>query len=992
MSSSCMGKELPKEKKWGVKDCRARKCPELRKNENTAYPEDGQERCQVFNTMPGTLSCCIKDLGNQDPREFLRHALWSLLSKREKDDPARKKPGKKNCPEKCPYKISKIGTIPGNSTNGYKSREGTVCSCAFTGDILGLGMSGLCYCHVLDIPDQEQQIAALDEAIELHQPGTRCAGICPDGIKRAETMTGEGCPVCKVPIKDITVCPLWRIPAKLLPAQVAKIPEKSETPSADPVESTQKEKKPSRKSSPKEKKKEVMEAAPPIRLTTSTQQVTLFNDPVEEKTVKKPKAVKPEFTPFIQKKIEETRALRDQIFGPDTGFFPDEDMIVLGLNRLQEWYKQKAPSPASFEDYPSCSHCVNMGNCPNPHPACDGCDSFDECESHDPKKANCVSKCLNYFSDCKKARLKGQAEDPEALVPCSGPEIPGVCNECEVLDKCTRRDPHAGCHVEMNEEITKKSLEEAKGDCPDICKKCAITDCEVFDSLSPECLLFHPDARGKRKAACEVAKKSPEQPLQKAGGPTPGACGTCGHHKGRKTFHSSCPRLGELLFKGGTKSAKVLMEETQRDRCEHWVTKEEWAAGNEPEGNPPCDQFDRCTFSDRDRCENILKTTKKVKCLAPVRPKKDTPEWFAALTEAKRRNNPGWLWEVWKHDPAKGEWLYEGTETEAEANALKAQIEETKPAGSKVEFIVKQRPVPDYPLNDIEGPCKVCKIECIDENGADGCWEFEEHSRKLDGDGEPPSPRWGYRKICIISCGKAKIWDEPKKGKKVTPVLVPAREAYTGPLFTLARKYAEHEFEGDEYYILSDKYGLIRPGEEIENYDVSPEDIEGDDEFIDMVQQRAKADPDLAMVKKITVVCGKIHQRIIERAFRGVEIINPVQGLPQGKRMQALKQLIEQEEWHGEFPRTGSCNNCQNSAVNVIMDSCPRLKKGVLADDLYEQTEAKPCEFWGEREGPGGTWLMGKKPALARSEGPYEPDQKLKKPARKSKKKEDPQP
>lgn len=37
--------------------------------------------------------------------------------------------------------------------------------------------------------------------------GTRCAGICPDGIKRAETMTNEGCPVCKNPLRHDKVCP-----------------------------------------------------------------------------------------------------------------------------------------------------------------------------------------------------------------------------------------------------------------------------------------------------------------------------------------------------------------------------------------------------------------------------------------------------------------------------------------------------------------------------------------------------------------------------------------------------------------------------------------------------------------------------------------------------------------------------------------------------------------------------------------------------------------
>jgi hypothetical protein len=52
-----------------------------------------------------------------------------------------------------------------------------------------------------------------------------------------------------------------------------------------------------------------------------------------------------------------------------------------------------------------------------------------------------------------------------------------------------------------------------------------------------------------------------------------GSCGICGHHKGRKTFYETCPRLGDLLFKGGTKSAKVLMDETSINSCEHWIQK-----------------------------------------------------------------------------------------------------------------------------------------------------------------------------------------------------------------------------------------------------------------------------------------------------------------------------------------------------------------------------------------------------------------------------------
>jgi hypothetical protein len=49
-----------------------------------------------------------------------------------------------------------------------------------------------------------------------------------------------------VPFKGLKECPLWRIPAKLLAAPVAQIPEKTEKPDTivvpSPAEMTQKEK------------------------------------------------------------------------------------------------------------------------------------------------------------------------------------------------------------------------------------------------------------------------------------------------------------------------------------------------------------------------------------------------------------------------------------------------------------------------------------------------------------------------------------------------------------------------------------------------------------------------------------------------------------------------------------------------------------------------------------------------------------------------------
>lgn len=90
---------------------------------------------------------------------------------------------------------------------------------------------------------------------------------------------------------------------------------------------------------------------------------------------------------------------------------------------------------------------------------------------------------------------------------------------------------------------------------------------------------------------------------------------------------------------------------------------------------------------------------------------------------------------------------------------------------------------------------------------------------------------------------------------------------------------------------------------------------------------------------------------------------------PESKECKKHRSLTKTEEDpHSE----GTCNNCQNSAVHVILNTCPCLEKGIRAQDLYEKTEATPCLFWGKREGPGGAWLVGKKPVLAWSDGPFE--------------------
>lgn len=60
--------------------------------------------------------------------------------------------------------------------------------------------------------------------------------------------------------------------------------------------------------------------------------------------------------------------------------------------------------------------------------------------------------------------------------------------------------------------------------------------------------------------------------------------------------------------------------------------------------------------------------------------------------------------------------------------------------------------------------------------------------------------------IVLVGCGKEKLSRS-----------APAKDMYTGPLFKKARAYAERV--GDDWRIISAKYGLLHPDEVIEPYD-----------------------------------------------------------------------------------------------------------------------------------------------------------------------------
>jgi hypothetical protein len=222
------------EKKFGVKVCRERGCKDLQKDPK--WP-DSPQQCQVTHGMPGAMSCCVKEM---DAERFIRHISGQLNN----SPYGAQRPGVRNCPKECPYKIfiegEKFVFEKGKpESSRVPAKIGT---CALIGK--SLGECGVCPCNVLGNKFQESQILQIKGAIERCQKVSRdafesghaCSGnSCPDGIQRCDIGDKPVCPLIRVPFADLKECPLWRIPAKTLPATAAAEPVKKSQKSTEKV-------------------------------------------------------------------------------------------------------------------------------------------------------------------------------------------------------------------------------------------------------------------------------------------------------------------------------------------------------------------------------------------------------------------------------------------------------------------------------------------------------------------------------------------------------------------------------------------------------------------------------------------------------------------------------------------------------------------------------------------------------------------------------------
>lgn len=141
--------------------------------------------------------------------------------------------------------------------------------------------------------------------------------------------------------------------------------------------------------------------------------------------------------------------------------------------------------------------------------------------------------------------------------------------------------------------------------------------------------------------------------------------------------------------------------------------------------------------------------------------------------------------------------------------------------------------------------------------------------------------------ICIVPCGNKKIWDvSPDAGP------TPAKNVYVGGFASKCQEYAR-AFYPDSYFILSAKYGFLRPEEIVPNkYNVTfkkpstnPITIP---ELIYIAQQKGLFNAD-----RIIVMAGKDYAQIVKRVFPAKEIVEPLLGCKgNGYMMHKIKMVL----------------------------------------------------------------------------------------------------
>ena len=145
------------------------------------------------------------------------------------------------------------------------------------------------------------------------------------------------------------------------------------------------------------------------------------------------------------------------------------------------------------------------------------------------------------------------------------------------------------------------------------------------------------------------------------------------------------------------------------------------------------------------------------------------------------------------------------------------------------------------------------------------------------------------KRLCIIPCGKKKIWD---KHSNYGPM--EAKDVYISPFGKACQAYATMFFEN--WVILSAKHGFLRPSDIVlENYDLAFDSKS--DEVISIEQlQKQMVDKSLLQFDEIVLLAGKKHKKVVTKLYPEEMITYPLEGCKGiGYMLQRLKEAVKEE-------------------------------------------------------------------------------------------------
>ena len=144
------------------------------------------------------------------------------------------------------------------------------------------------------------------------------------------------------------------------------------------------------------------------------------------------------------------------------------------------------------------------------------------------------------------------------------------------------------------------------------------------------------------------------------------------------------------------------------------------------------------------------------------------------------------------------------------------------------------------------------------------------------------------KSLCIVACGKKKIWDENPDAESVK-----AENLYTGSFTRKCVEYAKKS-DFDSWCILSAKYGLLFPDEVVQGqYNECFHNKISNPMTLDELYLQIKS-KELDKYEKAIILGGIYYTNMIKNLFKGIEVYNPLNGCKGiGHMMKRLNDLID---------------------------------------------------------------------------------------------------